>query len=130
MPRLQQFWVFNISKKAVSIADLGLVIQPGVSYNLLDSRHFKYSQAQLEDSAAFGSLKAKEGLIGIRRDLMPPKLKSGIYVSKEVVGRKINKRSQIKVEEVNLDELLGDEVIISDQKFAEEFVEEEEKKKR
>lgn len=124
-----QFWITNISNKNVSLRDLALTV-PGVKngnprhMNLLDSRHFHYTAEQLEESATSGSLFAKSNLIKIRKVVPMVKVKPGLYVLNE--PRNTPLRSQVVIVEKKLEDLVNDdEALMSDQKFAMEFIEED-----
>lgn len=110
-----EFWIKNISKCNVCLSDLALTVPRGRAYNLLDSKHFHYTLEQLEKSAASGSLFVKRNAIKVRN--VPPQVivKPGIYVANE--PRELKLRSQVKIEEKHYEELA-----VSDEQFAEEFV--------
>ena len=62
----KQFWVTNISDRNVCLRDLALTIQNRRTFNLLDSKHFSYTEGQLKKSAESGSLYKKSKLIKVR----------------------------------------------------------------
>lgn len=64
------FWVTNICKRNVSLADLNLTIKAFTSVNLLDKRHYSYTLDQLNKSHESGSLFAKSSMIKKRE--IPP----------------------------------------------------------
>lgn len=114
----------------VSLGDLRLSIPPGKSYNLLDSKHFNYTLEQLEASASCGSLKAKSDKIKRRP---PPNLfkkpeRTIEFATDLLITRR---KSLVIAEEFRLDELpsLHDDQMMSDTKFAEEMVKDEEDSK-
>ena len=61
------FWVTNISDRNVSLSDLALTINSFTTVNLLDSKHYQYTQEQLEKSATSGSLFKKRNKIVVRK---------------------------------------------------------------
>lgn len=111
----QEFWIVNISKRGVMLADLALSIPPGRSINLLDSKHFHYTLEQLITSAESGSIFAKQNKIKIRNVAPQVAVKPGIYVVNE--PRNTKPRSLVEIVEKHYEEL-----DISDEKFAEESV--------
>ena len=119
----KEFWIINISKFGVSLSDLKLTIPPGRTMNLL-SKHFHYTAEQLEDSVTSGSLFKKSDKIKLRN--APGKFtKPTLELSTDF--REVRKRTMVKVEEFNYDELpsLNDDAYLSDQKFAEEYADDE-----
>jgi hypothetical protein len=64
------FWVTNICKRNVSLADLNLTIKAFTSVNLLDKKHYSYTLEQLNKSYESGSLLAKSSMIKKRE--IPP----------------------------------------------------------
>lgn len=125
MNKNPEFWIKNITKQNVCLADLQLVVPAGLSWNLLDQKHFKYTLQQLEKSAKDGSLFKKSDKIKIRN--LPPTepIKPGIYVAKDLQPNK--PRSLVKIEEKKYEELDFDTLNTSDEKYAAEFAELEEK---
>jgi hypothetical protein len=108
------FWVTNISKKIVSLTDLGICIYPMRSVNLLDNKHYSLTKEQLIASASSGSLLAKSKLLSVRKVPPPntPKVRipfqeDAIYPSKQ--------RSAVEVEDIKYEELN-----ISDDDYANE----------
>lgn len=117
----KSWWIINISKLNVSLSDLGLTVPAGRSFNLLDAKHFSYTEEQLENSTASGSLFKKSDKI--KRRPPPPKIKPATLLEEAKDFRPGRRRTVIQVEEFNYDELpsLNDDQNVSDQKFAEEF---------
>lgn len=115
MNKPQEFWIVNISKRNVCLADLSLTVPKGRSWNLLDPNHFRYTLEQLEKSAQEGSLFKKNHLVKVRN--VPPQIivKPGIYVINSPRDAKL--RSQVFIEEKHYEELT-----LSDEEFAQEFV--------
>ena len=130
--KIPGFWVTNISKYDVSLSDLKLNIRHGTRKNLLDSKHFSYTLEQLEKSRDSGSLYAKRDKIKVSFIEPQHVVKSGVYVAKiftgdvpEIIGKNVvvsepkltTARSQLKIIEKEYEELT-----LSDEKFAEEFI--------
>lgn len=118
-----QFWISNISKSNVCVADLALTIPARRSVNLLDKRHYSYTIEQLEISAKSGSLFKKSNKLKVRRvEPDPPLVKPGTYVSKAPLFlSKLPLRSTLVIEEPNYEELQ-----VSEQSFAEEMTKDDE----
>lgn len=112
----REFWITNISKKDVRLADLSLHIPAGKNMNLLDSRHFHYTEEQLEESKNSGSLSKKSKLIKVRKVEPEPPLPGGKYVSKVPIFMKYKVRGIDDIEEPYFEELQ-----VSEEKFADEL---------
>lgn len=127
---IKEFWIVNISKKNVCLRDLALTIYSRRSMNLLDSKHFSYTLEQLETSAASGSIFAKSTMIKVRKVAPQPAVKPGIYVLNE--PRNLPLRSQVVIVNKKLEDLLAvdDDALVSDQKFAMDFISDDEVKKK
>lgn len=118
----REFWIINTSTtRDVSLGDLRLTIRRGESRNLLDSRHYSYTEEQLEKSAKTGSIYAKRNVIKIR-DIRPsPVITPGKYVTKgNRITRLETKVPVVKIEEPHYDDIdfLNDMPGDSDEKFA------------
>lgn len=113
---LPSFWITNISKKAISLADLGITIYPMRSINLFDINHYKHlSQDQIIASATSGSLLAKSKYVVVRKvapDITTTKIQ--IPLQENAVFH-TNQRSIIEIDRVTYDEL-----IIKDEEYADE----------
>lgn len=127
---IKEFWLVNLSKRNVCLRDLALTIPAQRSMNLLDSKHFNYTQDQLETSATSGSIFAKSKMVKVRKIAPVVAVKPGIYVLNE--PRNIPLRSQVVIVNKKLEDLLeiDDDANISDQKFAMDFVSDDEIKKK
>lgn len=124
MNRQAEFWIKNISKMNVSLSDLQVVVPAGRSWNLLDSKHFKYTLDQLENSAKEGSIFKKGDKIKVRN--IPPgeMVKPGIYVATDPIEiqRNTKLRSMVKIEEKRYEELEMDpDPRVAEEKHAAEF---------
>lgn len=110
----ESFWITNISKKIVSLSDLGICVYPMRSVNLLDEKHYYLTKEQLLKSAEVGSLFIKRDKIVIRQVApeMPgknhiPYIDKPIFPSKQ---RSAQEPENIKYEELNiLDEEYAEE---------------------
>lgn len=69
-----EFWITNISKRDITLHDLGITIRARTSINLLNKRHYNLTPEQLEKSEKEGSLFQKNKFI-IKR-INPPTLNS------------------------------------------------------
>lgn len=126
MNKQAEFWIKNISKMNVTLADLQLVVPAGRSWNLLDNKHFRYTLEQLEKSAKDGSIFKKGERIKVRN--VPPvePVKPGIYVATDPieVQRNSKLRSLVKIEEKRYEELEVDpnqDPRKAEEKYAAEF---------
>lgn len=126
MAKKSEFWITNISKKNVTLADLAIVVPAGVSWNLLNSRHFHYTAEQLEKSAQEGSLYRKGNLIKVRKVAPQEPVKPGLYVADTF--RETKPRSLVKIQEKRFEELDVDlDPRQAEERHAAEFAELEEK---
>ena len=112
---VEAFWITNISKKIVSLADLGLCIYPQRSVNLLDKKHYSLTKEQLIASATSGSLLAKKTLLSIRKVPPPDQPKFNTILLDENAIFQTRQRSAIKHEKIEHEELK-----IADEDYAEE----------
>ncbi len=110
----KDYWVTNISKMNVSLADLNLTIRAMSSVNLLDKKHYSYTYEQLELSRIQGSMAKKKDKI-VPRDFPPEiKRKTDVVFIKDATipprEKSIFDVKQIHYEELNLtDEQFADE---------------------
>jgi hypothetical protein len=111
----KQFWITNISNKNVCLADLALTIPTKRHMNLLDSRHFNYTEELLLKSKESGSLFKKQNLIKIREVAPDAPIKAGKYISKEPLFMK-NVRAGIEIVEPYFEELQ-----VSEEKFIDDL---------
>jgi len=108
------FWITNITKKAHHLPDIGVLIYPMRSWNLLDRRHYQLTREQLEKSQASGSLFSKKNAVVVRQmapnpdaPLYIPFKKDAIYPSKQ--------RSSLELENIKYEELdVPDDVYAAD----------------
>ncbi len=111
----KQFWITNISEKNVCLADLALTIPAKRHMNLLDSKHFYYTEELLAKSKETGSLFKKRHLIKIREVAPDEPIKAGKYISKEPLFMK-NIRAGIEIVEPYFEELQ-----VSEEKFVDDL---------
>lgn len=111
---MKEFWIRNTSDRNVTLSDLQLIVPAGRDWNLLDSKHFSYTEDQLLRSQKEGSIFKKSNIIKVINK--PPKITvtPGIYRSTE--ARLTKPRSIIKIEEKRYEELE-----LSDEAHAQEF---------
>jgi hypothetical protein len=117
---MNEFWVINISKRNVSLRDLGLTLKSGQSYNLLDSRHFNITIEQIINSVDSGSLYLKRDKIKLRARPEKP-LKETLEICQMSSERRRTNLVIVKESSETVLPDFNDEQSISDQKFAEEF---------
>lgn len=100
----KQFWVTNTNfTKDVSIDDLRVTIKRGRSVNLLDRRHYSFTEEQIKNSYEKGSLKRKSNDLKVMAFAPMPK-PSRIDIDKK--PRQLKKlRHAVDVEEKLFDEL-------------------------
>lgn len=111
-PEAPTFWVTNISKMNVSLADLNLTIKAYSSVNLLDKKHYQYTHEQLVKSVESGSIFKKRDKI-IERKVPPEVLKASIPLDRETFIPS-RERSLFTIKNENYEELN-----VSDEQFAE-----------
>lgn len=66
----KSFWVTNFSDRNVSLTDLYISIPANKSVNLLDEKHYHFTEQQLINSATSGSIYKKSHLLAVRK--IPP----------------------------------------------------------
>lgn len=71
-PPEKTFWVTNFSNRNVTLSDLYISIHAESSINLLDKRHYNFTEEQLLASQKNGSLFKKKHLIAVRK--VPPQM--------------------------------------------------------
>ena len=71
-PYEKTFWITNFSNRNVTLSDLYISIMAGSSVNLLDKKHYSFTEEQLEKSLSSGSLFIKRHLIAKRK--IPPQM--------------------------------------------------------
>ena len=116
----RQLWITNISNSNVCLRDLALTIPTRRSMNLLDSKHFHYTDEQIEKSIASGSLFKKSRLIKIRVAEPEVPIPPGKYVSKMPMFMRYQIKAGVDMEEPEFEELQ-----MSDEKFADELTEDD-----
>lgn len=112
----KHFWLTNISNRNVSIADLNLTVRAYATVNLLDRKHYSYTEEQLEKSMSKGSLFKKKHILVIRK-VAPTMLKMNVPLLEETFIPS-RERSTLEIKYESYEELH-----VSDEKFAEESAE-------
>lgn len=114
------FWVTNISNMNVSLADLNLTVKAFSSVNLLDKKHYYYTQEQLTKSFESGSIHKKRDKIIVRK-VAPEILKANVPLTRETFIP-TRERSLLAIKEENYEELTlsEEEQKKSDEMFAKE----------
>lgn len=110
------FWLTNISNRNVSLSDLALTVRAHTSINLLDKKHYQYSQEQLEKSAKNGSIFKKQRLLKVRR-VAPIQASSNMLLERDAVIP-TRQRSILDIKEEDYEELS-----ITDEQFVEDVME-------
>lgn len=110
---VKTFWVTNISKMNVSLADLDLTIKAYTSVNLLDNKHYQYTLDQLIKSVETGSIFKKRDRIVVRK-VAPEVLRSNLPMNRETFIPS-RERSLFVIKHENYEELN-----VSDEQFASE----------
>ena len=107
------FWITNISKRNVSLADLNLTVKALSSINLLEEGHYYYTIEELEKSAKEGSIYNKRDKIFVRQ-VEPEIFKMNVPFNKETfIPTRERSLYQIKQE-------VYEELSLTDEAFAEE----------
>lgn len=105
-----------MSNRLISLGDLGILLQPYQTVNLLDSRHYFFTEEQIQASLKSGSLFKRSDKIVVRK-IPPPKIFKGPSPigldEKNEYPSKI--RSLLEHKEFNYDELQ-----MSDEEYAKE----------
>jgi len=114
----KDYWIVNISKLNVSLGDLGLTIPAMKTVNLGDNKHYKLTDEQIQKSINNGSIKLKSKYL-ILRSCGPEINKKTKPCNFEPTSFKKKIIGEI-VKEKKFDELL-----ISDEDFANEMVKDE-----
>jgi hypothetical protein len=111
------FWVTNFSDKNVTLSDLYISVAAGTSVNLLDKKHYSFTEEQLSKSQLSGSIFRKRHLVAVRK--IPPQMlkKSDItYDPHAIIPQRHTSIYEIKhetYEELNI----SDEELIKESKL-------------
>jgi len=126
--KITEFWITNITKLDVMLGDLRLSVPNRTHMNLLDSKHFHYSLAQLQESEKSGSLYKKSDKIKVRKVRPEILVEPGLYVSEAPLYMTEHPElSQVIIEHVDYEELhVGSGLKISDEEFANQLTEDDE----
>jgi len=111
----KSFWVTNISKMNVSLTDLNLTIKTMTTVNLLDQKHYSFTENELKKSAESGSIFKKRDRVVVRK--VEPKLSQPHHILiEEDCSMPSRERSLVSVKQEKYEELN-----ISDESFASEM---------
>jgi hypothetical protein len=113
------FWITNITNRNVSLADLNLTIKAFTSINLLDNKHYYFTEKQLLNSAQQGSLFVKRNKVVVRQ-VAPGVIKEHMPINRDAVMPS-RERSVLVIKDEKYEELQ-----VSDEQFALESTELEE----
>lgn len=110
----ESFWITNITKQAKHLSDIGVVIYPFTSINLLDGKHYSLTKAQCEKSKMSGSLFKYKNSVVVRQ--IAPEIEKPAYVPfKEDAVYPTKQRSSVEVENIRYEELdVPDDVYAAD----------------
>lgn len=109
----KSFWLTNISGRNVSLADLDLTIKAFSSVNVLDRKHYSYTEEQLQESVTKGSIFKKRDKIVVRKN--PPKqiVVNVPFVQETYIPTR--QRSLYNIKEEKYEELnISDEIFASE----------------
>ncbi len=96
----KDFWITNISDRDVLLADLGVNVKARSSINLLDKKHYYYSEEMLEKSYTSGSLYKKRNRL-FKRAVPPVTFQNNIQMdSSAVIPSKTRSIFEIKEERI------------------------------
>ncbi len=114
----KDFWITNISNRDITLYDIGVPVRARTSINLLDKKHYHISEEDLEKSLKTGDLFKKKKFV-IKR-MSPPTLNSTSFKIaidyNAIIPARTNSIYEIKQEKY-------DELIVTDEQFAEDNVE-------
>ena len=114
------FWITNFSNRNVTLSDLYISVPAKSSINLLDKKHYHFTEEQVVKSAAEGSLFKKRDKISIRKvpPLFTKKNQISIHQGAVIPSRSasIYEIKQENYEELNIsdDENLDDKFLSQD----------------
>jgi len=113
----KEYWITNISKRNITLSDLGISVPRETCVNLL-SKNYYLKPEQIEKSVSSGSIFKKRDKILSNTKPREPEIKR-IELSSRPVLRPPRSIAHIEVKEF-------EELIISDEKFADEYSSDEE----
>jgi hypothetical protein len=113
---MKTYWIQNMSDRLISLGDLGVLLQPYQAVNLLDPKHYSFTEEQIEASQTSGSLFKRSDKVK-QRKIPPPKVYKGPgKIGLDDTNQYPSKiRSLLQHKEFNYDELQ-----ISDDEYAKE----------
>ena len=121
-PTDKQLWVTNIStQKDISIDDLRVKVPRCRSVNLLDRRHYSFTEDQIRKSLESGSLKRKAAILKVREGAPVTEKKKIDWQKKPRVLRKA--RNNVEIEAPKYEELDFEDETEAETAFAAEQAE-------
>jgi len=134
----KEFWITNMSKMNVSLADLNLTVKSFSSINLLDNKHYDYTLEELEKSAKNGSIFKKNKFIVVRKVAPTNISNNNMAVISTMYDKESNMWSEngtylpgrgksiLKIDHVDYEELYVDGIVnkITKQEEEEKFAQE------
>jgi len=109
----ESFWITNITKQDITLADLGIKVVSYSTINILNPKKYPYiTKDSIKKSLVDGSLFKRQGKIIVREK--PPVVEKPQLITSETYLIK-PKRSGVEIKEIKYEELN-----ISDEVFAEE----------
>lgn len=118
--RMREFWISNITNRLISLGDLGILLQPYQSVNLLDRKNFPlFTDKHIEQSLISGSLYKRSDKVKVRRISPPTRdLKGASKIGLDEKHEQPSKiRSILEHKEYNYD---AEEAGMSDEEYAAE----------
>lgn len=117
-PVEKTFWITNFSNRNVTLSDLYISVPAMSSVNLLDKKHYSFTEEQLIKSHESGSIFKKKSMISKR--LVPPQMIPKYKIQMDphsVLPMRSNSIYEIKL--TNYEELnVNDESLIEGDKLA------------
>lgn len=116
---LKTFWITNFSNRNVTLSDLYISVPAMSSVNLLDRKHYSFTEEQVRKSAESGSIFKKRDKIAVRKvpPQMIPRAKIAIDPHAIIPSRTVSiyEIKQEHYEELNVGE--DEDVLIEGQKL-------------
>lgn len=118
---IKEFWITNLSNRNVTLADLNISVPARSSVNLLDDRHYSFTEIQLKVSAENGSIYNKRDKIIVRKvapKIVKPKALPYYQDVPPARSTSIFEIKQENYEELNVDEASEVDAILDGSKNA------------
>lgn len=92
-------WITNISNRNVTLSDLNISVPANSSVNLLDKKHYKLTEEQVNKSITNGSIFKKRDKIFIRK--IPPQMiaRAKIELFPDIIPSRTTSIYEIKQED-------------------------------